>query len=74
MLPRSSRPLAADDYPAIRARVGELRRERARVWADGEPPSPIGPRPYAASSQPTPADKARLLPGILRAMARRRRA
>jgi hypothetical protein len=29
-----TRPRAADDFPAIRARMEELRRERARVPAD----------------------------------------
>jgi hypothetical protein len=41
----------------------ELRRERAQVWTDGEP------RPYALSSEPAAADKPRLLPAILRALA-----
>ncbi len=30
-----TRPHAADDFPAIRARMEELRRERAREPADG---------------------------------------
>jgi hypothetical protein len=67
MLPQSPRPRAADDFAVIRARMEELRRERARGWPDDEPRASIGRQPYAASSQQTD-DKPRLLPAILRAM------
>jgi len=70
MLLQSPRPRAADDFATIRARMEELRRERARVWAGGEPHPSIRPRPDASSSQPAAADKPRLLPAILRALAR----
>jgi hypothetical protein len=45
-----TRPRAADDFPAIRARLEELRRERAAAPVDAEPRRPDGPRPYAAGS------------------------
>jgi hypothetical protein len=67
MLPQSPRPRAADDFAVIRARMEELRRERARGWTDDEPRGSIGRRTYAASSQPV-ADKPRLLSAVLRAM------
>jgi len=44
---------AADDFPAIRARVDELKREREAAASD--PQATIGPRPYAVggkSAQP----------------------
>lgn len=34
-----TRPRAADDFTTIRARIEELRRERASVAAGAEPPS-----------------------------------
>jgi hypothetical protein len=41
-----SRPRAADDFPMIRSRMTELRRERDRALAEQDGRSPIGPRPY----------------------------
>jgi hypothetical protein len=41
-----ARPRAADDFPMIRARVGELRRERDQVVAEQKGNSVIGPRPH----------------------------
>jgi len=35
---------AADDFPAIRARMEELRRDRAQVFAEKRGRSPIHPR------------------------------
>jgi len=32
-----ARPGAADDFAAIRARLEELRRDRARVWGGSDP-------------------------------------
>jgi hypothetical protein len=61
------RPRAADDFPAIRTRMEELRRDRAEISPRGEP---IPPRRAAPLSLPTPADKLRLLSAILRALAR----
>jgi hypothetical protein len=40
-----TRPRAADDFAAIRARIEELRRERGQVPADADV-RPTGPRPY----------------------------
>ncbi len=52
-----TRPRAADDFAAIRARMEELRRERARVWAEKDSGSSVGPRPFhAASSRPGDQD------------------
>ena len=59
-----SRPRAADDFPVIRARIEELRRER--VPAPAEPEArPLPPRPYHTSSTVTPnADPRRPSPAI----------
>jgi hypothetical protein len=48
------RPRAADDFPMIRARMEELRRERAQVLAEARDRS-ILPRPChrAASTRPS---------------------
>jgi len=45
-----TQPRAADDFPAIRARMEELQRERARVPADDDLRRADGP--YAISSKP----------------------
>jgi hypothetical protein len=55
-----SRPRAADDFPAIRARMEELRRERARVPADDNLRRAEGLRPHSGSSRPATADKPEL--------------
>ena len=39
-------PRAADDFAIIRARLEELRRERARAASDTGDRSETGPRPY----------------------------
>jgi hypothetical protein len=52
-----TRPRAADDFPAIRARLEELRRERARVMAESQPRATTGPRRYSAGHRPALADK-----------------
>jgi hypothetical protein len=41
-----TRPRAADDFPMIRSRMVELRRERDQVVAEQKGHSAIGPRPY----------------------------
>jgi hypothetical protein len=51
-----ARPRAADDLAAVRARLEELRRERARVWA-GNNRGSEEPQTHAAGDNPTPADK-----------------
>ena len=45
-----SRPRAADDFQAIRARLEELRRERGAEPAPDDRRWPDGPRPYAVGS------------------------
>jgi hypothetical protein len=62
-----ARPRAADDFPAIRSRMEELRRQRARVPADDDLRRADGPRRYSGGSQPAPADKPGLSPAIRRA-------
>src|SRR6202790_4699644 len=66
-----TRPRAADDFPAIRARIEELRRQRARVpahaAADGTLRQAAGPRALSDSSRPGAADKPGLSPAIRRA-------
>ena len=42
-----TRPRAADDFPAIRARMEELRRQRARASAEDDLRWAAGPRPYS---------------------------
>ncbi len=50
-----TRPRAADDFAVIRARMEELRRERAAAPTDDAPRRPEErPRPYAAG-RPSPA-------------------
>jgi hypothetical protein len=44
-----TRPRAADDFAVIRARMEELRRERAQVSAERDT-RPPGPRPYHAAT------------------------
>jgi hypothetical protein len=60
-----ARPRAADDFAVIRARMEELRRERASVPAD-EPRRPGGPRPYTASAQSEAATRSGLAPELRR--------
>jgi hypothetical protein len=55
-----TRPRAADDFPAIRARMEELRRERARVPADDNLRPATGLRPHSGSSRPATTDKLEL--------------
>ena len=47
-----TRPHAADDFPAIRARMEELRRERAQASADDKPRSVSESRSDSGSSRP----------------------
>ena len=71
MLPQSPRPRAADDYPAIRARLEELRAERAQVEAEGETCLEPGSRPYySVGNLPTPAVKHHLQAVMRRLIAR----
>ena len=58
------RPRAADDFAAIRARLEELRRERAQVSAEQMDETPSGPRlHYSRRNRETDRnDGNRLLP------------
>jgi hypothetical protein len=51
---------AADDFPAIRARMEELRRERTRMPADDNLSRAEGLRPHSGSSRPAAVDKPEL--------------
>ena len=42
----TTRPRAADGFAAIRARIGELRRERDQIEAEQKGRLPVRPRPY----------------------------
>jgi hypothetical protein len=66
-----SRPRAADDFPMIRSRIVELRRERDHALAGQDGRLPIGPKPYqrAATSAPDHQDD-RLLPRSFRKFVR----
>jgi len=61
------RPRDADDFATIRARLGELRHELARAWANGDRGS-AEPQTGAPSEKPAPADKPRLPSAIRRAL------
>jgi hypothetical protein len=61
------RPHAADDFPAIRARMEELRRERVQASTDAdESRSVTGSRPYAVSSRRSLANSIVFPPAIVR--------
>jgi hypothetical protein len=61
-----ARSRVADDFPAIRARMEELQRERSRAPDDDNLRRADGPRPYSGSQQAT-ADKPGLSPAVGRA-------
>jgi hypothetical protein len=64
-----TRPRAADDFAAIRARLEELRRDRAQVWANNDI-GLAGPRSHAAGDKPSPVDKPGLSPAVRRILFR----
>ena len=64
------RPRAADDFATIRARMEELRRERARVPPDDYARRENGPWPNATSDRPELADRPGISPAIRRAFLR----
>jgi hypothetical protein len=63
-------PRAADDFPVIRARMEELRRERDQFRDRGNSRPLSGPQPYFAGPVPARIGKAGLLPAIRRAQAK----
>ena len=58
---------AADDFPAIRARIEELRRERVRMPADDDPRRASAAQPHA-DTRPVLVSKSGLPPAIRRAL------
>ena len=60
-----TRPRAADDFPVIRTRIEELRRERVPEPAVPEA-RPLPPRPYHTASAVTPKVDPRRLPQAIR--------
>ena len=65
-----ARSRAADDFQTIRARMEELRRERAHAPADDSTRSPEGPRPYAISERPGADRSSGISPIMRRALQR----
>ena len=63
-----TRPRAADDFAAIRARLEELRRDRARAWGGSDPS--VEPRTSAAGDKPSSEEKPGLSPAIRRVLYR----
>ena len=66
-----ARPRAADDFPMIRSRMVELRRERERALTGQDGRSPVGPTPYhrPEGGERGPEDD-RLLPRSFRRLVR----
>ena len=52
-----TRPRAADDFAMIRARMEELRHERAQVLAEARGRSVVHPRPYHRAADTRPSMK-----------------
>jgi hypothetical protein len=61
---------AADDFAAIRARLEELRRDRAQVWAENASEVAESRRPRVAGNKPSPSEKPGLPPTIRRILFR----
>ena len=59
-----TRPRAADDFAAIRARLEKLHRDRARVRAGNDPS--VEPRTSAAGNKPASEEKPGLSPAFRR--------
>jgi hypothetical protein len=53
---------AADDFAAIRARLEELRRDRAQVWDENVSEVAEPRRPRVAGNKPSPSEKPGLPP------------
>jgi hypothetical protein len=64
-----TRPHAADDFAAIRARMEELQRQRARPATADDDHESDSPRPYAVSS-PSRAN-GMFTPAVMRRLVRR---
>jgi hypothetical protein len=61
-----TRPRAADDFATIRARMEELRCERAQVFAETGGRSVIHPPPHRAASSATEHKGRQLLQRLIR--------
>jgi hypothetical protein len=67
----TTRPYAADDFTAIRARLEELRRERDQIEAAQDGGSAIGPKPYHwIAARDTDDQNDRLIPRSFRKFGR----
>ena len=60
-----TRPRAADDFAAIRARLAELRRERAQLSGDGGPAPAEEARAFHIGPRLVPGSE-RIMPRIIR--------
>ena len=63
-----TRPRAADGFPAIRARIEELRRDGARAPVDDDRRRTDGPQPYATGTRPVLDGKTGTPPAIRHAV------
>ena len=71
-----TRPRAADDFPAIRARMEELnrarmeelKRERAGTTTDDDPLRRDAPLPYAANGRSGTTDRSGISPQLRRGL------
>ena len=63
-----ARSRAADDFPAIRARMEELQRERAGTTTDEDKRRQDGPQPYAVNGRSGTTDRSGVSPQLRRAL------
>ena len=63
-----ARSRAADDFPAIRARMEELKRERAGTTTDDDALRRNAPLPYAANGRPGTTDRSGMSPQLRRGL------
>jgi hypothetical protein len=65
-----NRPRAADDFPAIRVSIEELRRARAQVVGGADPRSVTEPKGRTESGEPTAPGGPPLPPALRRRLLR----
>src|SRR4051794_14771376 len=63
-----ARSRAADDFPAIRARMEELKRERAGTTTNDDTQRRDAPLPYAVNSRPGTTDRSGISPQLHRGL------
>src|SRR3954451_14174577 len=63
-----ARSRAADDFPAIRARMEEWKRERARTTTDDDTLRRDAPLPYAANGRSGTTDQSGMSPQLRRGL------